>query len=507
MTTVGLAPGGGTVARRDHALLFVPNGSSPVLRPFLDASDAAASRSALTSALIEAEFQAEPFALVTWDDGFQLLVFGALEVRTDMPELPMLSGAGSGTWVERRVAPVPEAVRVYAGEAATDGTDLTGGVVVAGGFDAVITAELVPTPSNPPPVSESPSSSATSSAVTEHRTPAASDESERGGADDPDTEVVPQVGGYTPPTDDVIERHADGLAALQAATGGDWMEDSLGLGGIPRGADRATPADDESKPPSPADDDTGSDSDDLDDEVTLGRDDVLPPGPITSAVGAPAAPPPPESPDASSSRGGDSPPGSSALPPPTGDPRQIGFEPREGGVDERSIVTARECPTGHLNAPHASRCRICGSDIHPDAPTVNVRQPVLGLVILPDGTAHPIDSTMVIGRKPDTDAAKVDAGARKIRIDTSSAVSRTHLVIQPEGWTVTVTDCGSRGGSVVINEPNADPTMLQPWVPQETPIGSEVYLGGPTKIVIAKPGGHPPAGGALDTLELPELPD
>jgi hypothetical protein len=65
-------------------------------------------------------------------------------------------------------------------------------------------------------------------------------------------------------------------------------------------------------------------------------------------------------------------------------------------------------------------------------------------------------------------------------------VSRTHLVVRADGWTVTATDCGSRRGTELVRE-GAEPLRLEPWTAQEVAAGDELFLGGPTSVRLAEP--------------------
>ncbi len=63
------------------------------------------------------------------------MAFGDVAVETDQPTLPMLSGAGSRTWVEHSLPLNGDAVIEVGGDGDVDAaTDLAGGVVLAGGF-------------------------------------------------------------------------------------------------------------------------------------------------------------------------------------------------------------------------------------------------------------------------------------------------------------------------------------------------------------------------------------
>ena len=188
-----VAPGLGWLARRPDALWWSPGPDRParLLGAFLDAAGAA--EAAVTQAVVDVGFDVDPFTLVTWAADLRVVVMGALDVETDVPSLPLLSGAGSATWVEHRVGAVRDAA-VFAGEAPTAGTDLAAGVVRAGGFRLTLTAAA--------PVGVA-----------------------RGVAPQRDESPV-----------------ASGPELLDLVTGGDWMEESIDVTSPPRQSGGDPPA-------------------------------------------------------------------------------------------------------------------------------------------------------------------------------------------------------------------------------------------------------------------------
>ena len=105
MVNVEAAPGRGWLAHRAGALLWSPDEARPdaLLAAFLGARDAESTRDAVTAAVIDADLDVAAFALVTWAPHLHVVVMGAVDVETDAPSLPLLSGATSRTWVEHGV--------------------------------------------------------------------------------------------------------------------------------------------------------------------------------------------------------------------------------------------------------------------------------------------------------------------------------------------------------------------------------------------------------------------
>lgn len=137
--SVAFATGSGRLVRRATAVLFDPTGQNPKLSSaFDDAADDLAAIKQVLHAVIEAELVAAPFAIVRWADDLDLLVFGEINLHTSCPSAPMITGAGSQTWVQHRVeralvdaGPSPQ---VWSGEAAEPGTNLRLGIAACDGF-------------------------------------------------------------------------------------------------------------------------------------------------------------------------------------------------------------------------------------------------------------------------------------------------------------------------------------------------------------------------------------
>lgn len=244
-----------------------------------------------------------------------------------------------------------------------------------------------------------------------------------------------------PPADDARER---GLDALRRATGGDWMEDSLGLRAVPQLRPEPRPEPGE-QPDGPAADRWTPTPSGLDDEVTLAPDDL-------------------GHPDAAHTS-----------------------EPADGVA----IVRARRCPVGHPNAPESARCSMCETPLDPAAAPESVAQPVLGHLRLPDGRTIPIDRSILLGRRPSVEVARVNEAHVDVQLDHDAGISRTHLVVRAEGWTITATDCASRSGTAVIPAEGDDPFTLEPWVPHQVDVGARIHLGGPFAVTVlpARPTG------------------
>ncbi len=147
-----VASGSGLLARRHSATLFLPDpgpaDTEGLVATFLDA-EADDVLLALETWLSTHGVEGRCFALIDWNDTIEVMVLGDLALCTDLPTLPLLTGAGSSTWVEHRVRVRPDQLIVTVGsEPPMPGSQLDAGAVPAGGFRLALGA---PTPAEQPP--------------------------------------------------------------------------------------------------------------------------------------------------------------------------------------------------------------------------------------------------------------------------------------------------------------------------------------------------------------------
>ncbi|MEM7095801.1 MAG: FHA domain-containing protein [Actinomycetota bacterium] len=137
--SVALAAGDGRLVRRATAVLFDPTGENSELTTGFD--DALTDEDAVAfaiDALVDAKLKAEPFAIVRWSTDLRLIAFGDISLHTSIPSGPMITGAGSTTWVEHRIdhdrLSDASLIQVSAGTDTEPGTDLRLGIVTCSGF-------------------------------------------------------------------------------------------------------------------------------------------------------------------------------------------------------------------------------------------------------------------------------------------------------------------------------------------------------------------------------------
>lgn len=136
-----------------------------------------------------------------------------------------------------------------------------------------------------------------------------------------------------------------------------------------------------------------------------------------------------------------------------------------------------DVPTFTANAPSPPSPPPASVDSLDDRTTVAPPRKPRGTwhLVLPDGTAHSVAGTTVIGRQPDA-AAAPGATATLAIDDPDGLVSKSHAVIELNGGRLAVRDLGSTNGAVVLA---ADGSESEVSSDSATPLddGFEVELG------------------------------
>lgn len=424
---VRLAPGEGLVARRDGALLFTPRPDEVLVEAFATAPPGGELQ-AVASATVAAGFDVAPFVGVSWDGQLRVMAFGDVAVETDLPSVPMLSGAGSRTWVEHTAAADRAVVEVNAA-AAVPATNLLAGTTLAGGF------RLELTPDRPVEAPVPPSREATAGTAGDPTTsiPRMEEDAVRSDAAVPTaTPLAADVPGTPPPIENIAQATfelvpdpvdiddddpAAALAAIQAA--------AVGPDGLP----------------------------------------LEQPGPLPAPSPAPEPPVEEHDPDAT-------------LPPPVSDALLADVRRTEPTAETRgSLVDAKLCGAGHANPPTAATCAVCSEFLAPGAAAVvHVPRPSLGRLQFDDGELVELDQELLVGRSPARDQDPSRAALRRVRTP-GDKVSRSHLEVRFQGWDVLVNDCGSTNGTFVVPHPGGQVVALEPGRPQMIDAGAVVYFG------------------------------
>ncbi len=436
--TLQLVPGGGHVARRRDAFLYLPERDERLLDAFMGSPEGGELQ-ALASATVAAGFDVAPFIGVGWTPTVRVMAFGAASVETDQPSLPMLSGAGSRTWVEHTLAVESDArIESGASDSTVDAaTDLTSGVALAGGFRL----ELAPVA--PPP----------------------------DGVAAAETAPAPPRRSPTPPKASRDRRSRRRQPRRSRPT----SPRSRRLPCRPSRPTTRRPRSPRSRPRRPA--------------PTAGPS-------TTTARSVDAAPPPPAATpgDEDESEVEDEDEFHDAeitLPPPAPGELLGDVIGGAGSADDGrgALVDAKLCPNGHANPPVVASCAVCGQFLTPGTATVvHVPRPSLGHLELDDGTIVELDHELLVGRNPDRDTHPERAGLRRVKV-IGDKVSRSHLEIRYQGWDVLVADCGSTNGTFVVPHPGGQVTGLEAGRALLLEPGATVYFGSRSLTVVGREAG------------------
>jgi hypothetical protein len=111
-------------------------------------------------------------------------------------------------------------------------------------------------------------------------------------------------------------------------------------------------------------------------------------------------------------------------------------------------VLGRRCPCATANPPRLTHCRACGKLLEGDA--LALARPALGQALLSTAVAFDLDRPLVIGRRPRSARFSSTAVPRLVTVlSPSQDISRSHLMVELEDWSVLVSDLGTTNGTVL----------------------------------------------------------
>ncbi|MFB4292121.1 FHA domain-containing protein [Nonomuraea sp. ATR24] len=171
-------------------------------------------------------------------------------------------------------------------------------------------------------------------------------------------------------------------------------------------------------------------------------------------------------------------------PPPPFDPQghpqghpQPGHEQPDHG--DRPLVYGVDCTNDHFNDPRAPYCAVCGiALVQRSLVPYKGPRPQLGVLVLDDGSALPLDSDYLLGRDPERAPEVAGGNARPAKVTSpDGSVSRRHLRVALDGWDVNLVDLGSVNGTQI--QPPGDPNFYD--IPPNEPVtiapGTTVRVG------------------------------
>lgn len=148
-------------------------------------------------------------------------------------------------------------------------------------------------------------------------------------------------------------------------------------------------------------------------------------------------------------------------------------------ADSRPMVYGVDCKNDHFNDPRLPYCATCGiALVQRTLVPYKGPRPSLGVLVLDDGAALPLEADYLLGRDPER-APEVTGGAARPAKVTSpdGSVSRRHLRVALDGWDVNLVDLGSVNGTQI--QPPGDPNFYD--IPPNEPVtiapGTTVRIG------------------------------
>ncbi|MEV0234349.1 FHA domain-containing protein [Nonomuraea sp. NPDC050786] len=158
-------------------------------------------------------------------------------------------------------------------------------------------------------------------------------------------------------------------------------------------------------------------------------------------------------------------------------PGQPPQEQQEHG--DRPLVYGVDCKNDHFNDPRSPYCAVCGiALVQRTLVPYKGPRPSLGVLILDDGTALPLESDYLLGRDPERAPEVAGGSARPAKVTSpDGSVSRRHLRVALDGWDVNLVDLGSVNGTQI--QPPGDPNFYD--IPPNEPVtiapGTTVRVG------------------------------
>lgn len=169
-----------------------------------------------------------------------------------------------------------------------------------------------------------------------------------------------------------------------------------------------------------------------------------------------------------------------SSPPPTSTPAST--TPTPSGhlrpVDSPELIPTKPCPAGHPNNPDSGRCRVCGVGF--DSTTeIEDRWPAPpARLLLEDGSSIDLVTDLLIGRCP------TDQAGRDTLTVTGPQVSRLHLVIEVDGWHVSIRDQGSTNGTYLTRRGERGRRRVPEGESMPVQIGDTIHFGSRQALVV-----------------------
>lgn len=163
------------------------------------------------------------------------------------------------------------------------------------------------------------------------------------------------------------------------------------------------------------------------------------------------------------------------------DPYEQPGQPQDQSAEhgDRPLVYGVDCKNDHFNDPRVPYCAVCGiALVQRTLVPYKGPRPSLGVLVLDDGTALPLETDYLLGRDPERAPEVAGGSARPAKVTSpDGSVSRRHLRVALDGWDVNLVDLGSVNGTQI--QPPGDPNFYD--IPPNEPVtiapGTTVRVG------------------------------
>lgn len=159
-----------------------------------------------------------------------------------------------------------------------------------------------------------------------------------------------------------------------------------------------------------------------------------------------------------------------------GAPRPATVAPAEAEPATGPLVLSTMCPAGHVQPTGTERCARCGAPIDPATASRRAR-PEFAELVLASGERIPLGRGVVLGRRPRSGRVEDGRVPRLVAVESPNEdISRSHLEVRFDDWTLVATDLDSTNGTILLRE-GADPVRMRPGVATIVALGDRLDLG------------------------------
>lgn len=137
---------------------------------------------------------------------------------------------------------------------------------------------------------------------------------------------------------------------------------------------------------------------------------------------------------------------------------ELPLEPPAPAASPEPTVSAVFCPWGHPNPPGSGRCRVCTALVATQ-PARSVPVPALAVLRASNGETAEVVGSVLVGRAPARDRARVADPVLLTVNSPSHDISRTHLEVFASGWDVEVVDLNSTNGTLLVGPDGSTRTL------------------------------------------------